>query len=87
MFNIFNMLNSFNLSDCDWYCDECDSYLNTQPGFSADCGEWECTKCGCVNYINEDEIIEEDEDGVPEGCQACGGPYPDCKYSCKIFDD
>ena len=24
---------------------------------------------------------------VPEGCAACGGPYPDCKWSCPMFDN
>lgn len=24
---------------------------------------------------------------IPIGCSACGGPYPDCKTSCKLFDD
>ncbi len=76
-----------NLSDYDWYCDDCDSYLNTQPGFNVSCGEWECTECGCLNYIDEDNIIDDDDDDVPEGCAACGGPYPDCKYSCSLFDD
>lgn len=23
----------------------------------------------------------------PAGCRACGGPYPHCKTSCKLFDD
>lgn len=26
-------------------------------------------------------------DDMPEGCKACGGPYPDCTSSCKMFDD
>ena len=26
-------------------------------------------------------------DVPPAGCMACGGPYPDCKISCKMFDD
>lgn len=26
-------------------------------------------------------------DEVPEGCIACGGPYPTCKDSCPVFDD
>ena len=30
---------------------------------------------------------EESEDDMPECCIACGGPYPDCMTSCKIFDD
>ena len=24
---------------------------------------------------------------VPEGCRACGGPYPNCTDSCPLFDD
>ena len=28
-----------------------------------------------------------DDDIPPEGCIACGGPYPHCKTSCKLFDD
>lgn len=24
---------------------------------------------------------------VPEGCQACGGPYPLCRDGCNAFDD
>lgn len=28
-----------------------------------------------------------DGDIPPECCIACGGPYPDCKLSCKLFDD
>lgn len=27
------------------------------------------------------------QDDIPEGCAACGGPYPNCKISCPIFDD
>ena len=26
-------------------------------------------------------------DMPPAGCRACGGPYPYCKTSCKMFDD
>lgn len=24
---------------------------------------------------------------IPAGCRACGGPYPNCKSSCPMFDD
>ena len=27
---------------CDWYCDECDTYMNSQPGFTTSSGEWTC---------------------------------------------
>lgn len=26
-------------------------------------------------------------DMPPAGCRTCGGPYPYCKASCKMFDD
>ena len=42
----------------------------------------------------EDEIITidwiddtDDENDVPEGCAACGGPYPSCRTACPMFDD
>ena len=24
---------------------------------------------------------------IPVGCRACGGPYPNCKTSCNLFDE
>ena len=24
---------------------------------------------------------------IPVGCRACGGPYPDCRSSCNLFDE
>ena len=50
-----------NLDDYDWFCDECDAYLNDQPGFDASSGSWTCTECGNLNYIDESEIISEEE--------------------------
>ena len=52
-----------------------------------DCGEemvydgknWCCHECGLT-------LLEDDVDGVPEGCAACGGDYPNCKDSCPMFD-
>ena len=44
--------------------------------------------CGTVYLVDDyyygDEPPELD---IPEGCAACGGPYPDCMTSCKMFDD
>ena len=34
-----------------------------------------------------DYCASEEEKDIPEGCAACGGPYPDCKTSCPLFDD
>lgn len=34
-----------------------------------------------------DDEEDDDELDEPECCRACGGPWPDCESSCKIFDD
>lgn len=60
------------------------------------CG-WEINEMD-YEYENRDEmelVLDErgDEylifrnDMPPAGCRACGGPYPYCKTSCKMFDD
>lgn len=83
---------------CDWYCDECDDYLNDQPGFTTVFGTWTCTACGAINDVTEDNIIDEDDGfynedldyndiDIPFGCRACGGDYPNCRDSCPLYDD
>lgn len=48
-----------------------------------DCGSaWECPNCG-----TEVSKKSKSADKIPEGCAACGGPYPSCKISCPLFDD
>ena len=34
-----------------------------------------------------DEYLIPRDDMPPAGCRACGGPYPHCKTSCKMYDD
>ena len=59
-----------------------------------------CPSCGwkvdVMDYEYEEDEEEEwteeilkayDGDVPPAGCRACGGPYPQCKTSCKLFDD
>lgn len=80
---------------CNWYCDNCGAFLNSQPGFTTSSDVWTCTKCGEENDVSEDNIIyddddddfDDDDDEIPEGCRACGGPYPKCKDGCPAFDD
>ena len=60
------------------------------------CG-WEIDEMDYVHESNDPMELVVDEYGneyliykndmPPAGCQACGGPYPDCKASCKMFDD
>ena len=53
--------------DVTWYCDECNSILNEQDGFTDREGTWECTECGHINDINEDEI-DNNNDGGDDYC-------------------
>lgn len=52
-----------------------------------------CLSCGesitLDEYLGWDryDVISEPECNIPEGCLACGGPYPECTTSCKLFDD
>ena len=39
-----------------------------------------------MNECVLDIIVDVDYDDVPEGCKACGGPWPDCETSCALFD-
>ena len=36
----------------DWYCDRCNSYLNSQEGFDDHHYVWKCTNCGHKNSIS-----------------------------------
>ena len=46
----------------DWWCDNCNASLNEQLGFDDNYDEWECTECGYVNSISEDNIYESEEE-------------------------
>ena len=100
--SIFNFISAFtsessdgekSFPGIDWRCDVCDALLNSQSGFTDSEGSWECTECGYVNSITEDDIIMPPSgstfDSLPseEGCRACDNPaYPMCKDSCPMFD-
>lgn len=78
-------------------CKACDTFMDFIPGNDGPLtGKWKCPICGKsvrestvyekLNRENdhfEDELREE----IPEGCIACGGPWPDCESSCKLIDD
>ncbi len=38
-------------------------------------------------YIDDPDDDDDDGDGMPEGCAACGGPWPSCQTSCSMYDD
>ena len=48
----------------------------------------ECEDCNLKIFA--DDLTDDDypdSDDMPYCCNNCDGPYPDCKTSCKIFDD
>ena len=74
----------------DWVCDRkgCHSVMNVTR-INKKTRLVSCPNCGNEWLIdNRDEIINDSCDNdIPECCIACGGPYPQCMTSCKIFDD
>ena len=49
-------------SDVFWFCDDCEAYLNVQPGFDTKSGVWVCTECEYENDVTADNIILGDEE-------------------------
>ncbi len=50
----------------EWYCDECNAYLNEQEGFDDRLPEWSCQNCGYVNRLDIEEIYDNEEDAQNE---------------------
>lgn len=75
------------LNDGDAICNKCGALMDRKEDPAGGCDILVCPSCGWE--IDEMEYEYEDEDAldVPAGCRACGGPYPHCKTSCKLFDD
>lgn len=63
-------------------CPECGGDIIITEDWDEGVCYYECTDCDYSEYA-----YDIDKNYVPEGCAACGGPYPQCKTSCKIFDD
>ena len=57
-------------------CPECGKSMKDEGTF------WECPNCSTLVSKTSKSSAK-----IPEGCAACGGPYPSCKTSCPIFDD
>ena len=80
-------------------CKKCGTYMDYQAGDSGMFSSWyKCPVCGSrvkesTVYSQLDRENEQYLDSfgydndIPECCEACGGPWPDCSSSCSMFDD
>ena len=91
------------LNDGYAICNKCGAVMDYQvhPGDTNERYTYICPSCGweidTIDYEYEGELYTEEwapeivrsfgGEVPPEGCLACGGPYPYCTTSCKMFDD
>lgn len=78
-------------------CNECGAVMDLVNGPIGDI--YACPNCGWeadfmdyeYDYGEEREWTPEmlkifgEENTIPKGCIACGGPYPKCRLGCKLF--
>ncbi len=87
------------LNDGYAICNKCGAVMDRKEDPKGGCDIYVCPSCGWevdeMEYEYEDSEEEWDleilshykGDIPPAGCRACGGPYPHCKSSCKLFDE
>lgn len=90
------------LSDGYPICNECGAIMYLKEDPAGICDLYVCPSCRWEidkeDYEYDDGDLEEKEwaqgmlnmfggEVPPAGCRGCGGPYPSCKTSCKLFDD
>ena len=80
-------------------CNKCGALMDRKDDPEGTCTVFcVCPSCGWT--VDEDDYVYDGNEGYteetlnvfggdvpPEACRACGGPYPYCKTSCKLFDD
>ena len=60
----------------------------TTMGYSYVLDEFKCPSCGYVMDGDDyDGYDIYDNNGMPWACSTCGGPWPDCVDSCKLYDE
>lgn len=78
-----------------------DTYICPECGAKMEKADEEVVVCPSCQYWIEikdyghehdyddyyESISNNTDDDEPDCCKACGGPYPSCMTSCKIFDD
>ncbi len=80
-------------------CNKCGALMERKEDPTGGCDIYVCPSCKWeideMDYVYQDDEEEWTPEALnafegdvpPAGCRACGGPYPQCKSSCKLFDD
>lgn len=68
-------------------CNRCGAVMDRKEDPRGGCDIYACPSCGWEIDERGDSCLVFRDDMPPAGCRACGGPYPHCKASCKMFDD
>lgn len=79
-------------------CNDCGAIMDREERPEEKCSVYICPLCGCeadvmeYEYENDEEWTSEmlnmyEGDVPPAGCRNCGGPYPDCIVSCRLYDE
>lgn len=68
-------------------CNKCGAVMDRRRDPQGGCDIYTCPSCGMELVLDErgDDRLIYRNDMPPAGCRACGGPYPNCKASCKMF--
>jgi DNA-directed RNA polymerase subunit RPC12/RpoP len=75
----------------EYICNNCGAIMDLKEDPDGGCDILVCPNCGEevdeMDYEYEwGDDDEDNSDKTPKGCIACGGPYPQCTSSCKLFD-
>ena len=74
------------IPDYSGYCPDCPECGQTM-GYSYSKSEFKCPGCGFIMDEADWDYADEDDGDIPWVCKTCGGPWPDCQTSCKLFDN
>lgn len=89
-----------NMDNLFVYCKPCRAFMEFYYGDSYLAGKYICKRCGSTVRERtlyrqldreceqiEAEMFDDGYDVMPDGCEACGGPWPSCESSCRLIDD
>lgn len=74
------------IPDYSGFCPNCPECGQTM-GYSYLKSKFKCPDCGYIMEESDWDYQASATDGMPWTCQVCGGPWPQCQSSCKLFDN